>query len=70
MKQHAISFTKGLPGGRELRPHLHAIKDFRRIGEPLNMAFEAYASRTHNTLAVPAAIEAAGVAAAAGGWKG
>ena len=56
MKQHAISFTKGLPGGRELRPHLHAIKDFRLIGEPLNMAFEAYTSRSHNTLAVPEAI--------------
>ena len=56
MKQHAISFTKGLPGGRELRPHLHAIKDFRLIGEPLNMAFEGYTSRSHNTLAVPEAI--------------
>ena len=56
MKQHAISFTKGLPGGRELRPHLHAIKDFRLIGEPLNMAFEAYTNRSHNTLAVPEAI--------------
>ena len=42
MKQHAISFTKGLPGSRELRPHLHAIKDFRLIGEPLNLAFDAY----------------------------
>jgi tRNA-dihydrouridine synthase B len=56
MKQHAISFTKGLPGSRELRPHLHAIKDFRLIGEPLNMAFEGYANRSHNTLAVPEAI--------------
>ena len=56
MKQHAISFTKGLPGSRELRPHLHAIKDFRLIGEPLNLAFEAYSNRRHNTLAVPEAI--------------
>ena len=56
MKQHAISFTKGLPGGRELRPHLHAIKDFRLIGEPLNLAFDAYSNHRHNTLAVPEAI--------------
>ena len=56
MKQHAISFTKGLPGSRELRPHLHAIKDFRLIGEPLNLAFDAYSNRRHNTLAVPEAI--------------
>ena len=56
MKQHAISFTKGLPGGRELRPYLHAIKDFRLIGEPLNLAFDGYSSRRHNTLAVPEAI--------------
>ena len=59
MKQHAISFTKGLPGGRELRPYLHAIKDFRLLGEPLNLAFEAYSSRTHNTLAYPDAISLA-----------
>ena len=56
MKQHAISFTKGLPGSRELRPPLHAIKDFRLIGEPLNIAFEAFSNRRHNTLAVPEAI--------------
>ncbi|MEE2758745.1 MAG: tRNA-dihydrouridine synthase family protein [Candidatus Thermoplasmatota archaeon] len=56
MKQHAISFTKGLPGGRELRPHLHAIKDFRLIGEPLNLAFEQYSAGLYNTLAVPEAI--------------
>ncbi len=56
MKQHAISFTKGLPGSRELRPHLHAIKDFRLIGEPLNLAFESFSSRRHNSLAVPEAI--------------
>jgi nifR3 family TIM-barrel protein len=69
MKQHGISFTKGLPGGRELRPHLHAIKDFRLIGEPLNIALEAFANRRHNTLLVPEAVEAAATAAATGDWK-
>jgi nifR3 family TIM-barrel protein len=69
MKQHAISFTKGLPGGRELRPHLHAIKDFRLIGEPLNIALEAFSQRRHNTLVVPEAIEAAATASEAGGWR-
>ena len=69
MKQHAISFTKGLPGGRELRPHLHAIKDFRLIGEPLNIALEAFSQRRHNTLIVPEAIEAAATASQAGGWR-
>ncbi|MDP6906437.1 MAG: tRNA-dihydrouridine synthase family protein [Candidatus Thalassarchaeaceae archaeon] len=56
MKQHAISFTKGLPGGKEIRPHLHSIKDFRKIGEPLNLAFEKYAKGESNTLANPEAI--------------
>ncbi|MEE2811918.1 MAG: tRNA-dihydrouridine synthase family protein [Candidatus Thermoplasmatota archaeon] len=65
MKQHAISFTKGLPGGKELRPFLHAIKDFRKLGEPLNLAFEAYSNRVHNTLAVPEAIEMAKAISAA-----
>ena len=69
MKQHAISFTKGLPGGRELRPHLHAIKDFRLIGKPLNIALEAFSQRRHNTLIVPEAIEAAAIASEAGGWR-
>ena len=69
MKQHAISFTKGLPGGRELRPHLHAIKDFRLIGKPLNIALEAFSERRHNTLIVPEAIEAAAIASEAGGWR-
>ena len=69
MKQHAISFTKGLPGGRELRPHLHAIKDFRLIGEPLNIALEAFSQRRHNTVFVPEAIEAAATASEAGGWR-
>ncbi|MEC7703956.1 MAG: tRNA-dihydrouridine synthase family protein [Candidatus Thermoplasmatota archaeon] len=69
MKQHAISFTKGLPGGRELRPHLHAIKDFRLIGEPLNIALEAFSQRRHNTLMVQEAIEAAATASEAGGWR-
>ena len=69
MKQHAISFTKGLPGGKELRPHLHAIKDFRLIGEPLNIALEAFSQRRYNTLVVPEAIEAAATASEAGGWR-
>jgi nifR3 family TIM-barrel protein len=60
MKQHAISFTKGLPGGRELRPHLHAIKDFRLIGEPLNLALESYSSGRSPSLMVE---EAAALAA-------
>jgi len=59
MKQHAISFTKGLPGGRELRPYLHSIKDFRKIGEPLNLAFECLANNEFESLAVPVAIEMA-----------
>ena len=69
MKQHAISFTKGLPGGRELRPHLHAIKDFRLIGKPLNIALEAFSQRRQNTLIVPEAIDAAATASEAGGWR-
>ena len=69
MKQHAISFTKGLPGGRELRPHLHAIKDFRLIGKPLNIALEAFSQRRYNTLIVPEAIDAAATASEAGGWR-
>lgn len=59
MKQHAISFTKGLAGGKELRPYLHSIKDFRKIGEPLNLAFEKFANNHFESLAVPGAIEMA-----------
>ena len=70
MKQHAISFTKGLPGGKELRPYLHSIKDFRKIGEPLNLAFKSLANKQAESLATPVAIEMAqSIAAAEKGKK-
>jgi tRNA-dihydrouridine synthase B len=70
MKQHAISFTKGLPGGKELRPYLHSIKDFRKIGEPLNLAFKSLADKQAESLANPVAIEMAeSIAAAEKGKK-
>lgn len=44
MKQHAIAFTKGLPGGRDLRVALHRIKDPMLLAEPLSEGLQALVS--------------------------
>ena len=56
MKQHAISFTKGLPGGRELRVALHRIKDPLLLAEPLSDGLQVLASGRSDRLLVPDAL--------------